>query len=127
VSTTTLADGTFDLTVQKGSYEVFVVKGNGKIFYFFNEDGTPTMVEANATLRNVTADSQTIDKTNINIIEWHKTRPGKGPYRTAGGDPAANVLIGRHVRTRQWASGQVGKFAVGGLCSGTRLFGGMKT
>lgn len=121
VSATTGPDGAFDLTVQKGSYEVFVVKGNGKIFYFFNEDGTPTMVEANAQLRNVTADSQTIDKTNIDILECDKTLTGRVTFRTAGGDPAPNVLISAFTSEQRAVglTGQDGKYAVGGLCNGT--------
>ncbi len=118
VSTQTNVDGNFDLNVDAGSYEVFVIKSNGRIFYFYNEDGTPTQNQSSATLRTVaTAD---VPDTNINITECDKTLTGKVTYRNADGDPAANVLVIVFNETQKamGITGEDGKYAIGGLCDG---------
>lgn len=118
VSAQTDAEGYFDLSVDAGSYEVFVTKSNGKIFYFYNEDGTPTQNQSSATLRTVA--STDVGKTNINITECDKMLTGKVTYRNADGDPAANVLIIAFNETKKamGITGEDGKYTIGGLCDG---------
>lgn len=128
ISTTTGADGAYSLSVPKGTYEVFVIKNNGKIFYFYNEDGTPTQNQGNALLRTVSSDGQTVENTNINITECDKTLIGKVTYRSESGDPAANLLISVSNVTKRalGLTGQDGKYTVGGLCDGVAYTVDMK-
>ncbi len=112
-------NGSYDLEVKPGgNYEVFVIKGNGRIFYFYNEDGTPTQKESNAVLRTVTSAAQPVLNTNIDIAECNKTLTGEVTYRTAGGDPVANALITVSTATQRaiGLTGQDGRYSVGGLC-----------
>ncbi len=117
ISTQTDAQGNYSLSVPVGSYEIFVIKGNGKIFYFANMDGTPTQNQANAVLRVVTANITELPNSNINITEADKILTGKVTLRTATGDPAANVLITvTDAKTRaQGLTGVDGRYQVGGL------------
>jgi predicted aconitase with swiveling domain len=119
ISTQTDGSGNYSLSVPVGTYEVFVIKSNGKIFYFYNENGTPTQNESGALLRTV-AGAQTVANTNIDITECDKTLGGKVTYRTATGDPAANVLITAQSSTGRalGLTGQDGAYTVGGLCNG---------
>lgn len=118
VQATTNASGDFDLKVDPGTYEVFVIKGNGKIFYFFNEDGTPTQSESSATLRTVS--SAAVLNTNINITECDLTLTGKVTKGTAA-EPVSNALITATTATQKalGVTGQDGRYSVGGLCNGT--------
>lgn len=113
-------NGDYTLNVPVGAYEVFVIKGNGKIFYFANADGTPTQNESGAVLRVVTASDTELPNTNINITEADRTLTGKVTYRFATGDPAANVLITvSDAKTRAMGlTGQDGRYTVGGLEGG---------
>jgi hypothetical protein len=119
ISTQTDGSGNYSLSVPVGVYEIFVIKSNGKIFYFYNENGTPTQNESGALLRTV-AGAQTVANTNIDITECDKTLGGKVTYRTATGDPAANVLITAQSSTGRalGLTGQDGAYTVGGLCNG---------
>jgi hypothetical protein len=119
ISTTTGSGGAYSLSVPKGKYEVFVIKNNGKIFYFYNTDGTPTQNQSGAVLREITADAQTVANTNINVTECDKTLSGKVTYKWATGDPAANVLISVFNLTKQASglTGQDGRYTVSGLCN----------
>lgn len=121
ISTQTInTDGDFILSVPVGTYEVFVIKSNGKIFYFANVDGTPTQNESNAVLRVVTPSDTELLNTNISITESDKTLGGKVTYKWATGDPAANVLITvSDAKTRaQGLTGQDGRYTIGGLEGG---------
>ncbi len=120
ISTTTGTGGAYSLSVPKGTYEIFVIKGNGKIFYFYNADGTPTQNEGNAKLLTVSTDGQTVANTNINITECDVTLTGKVTYRSASGDPAANVLlsVANATKSALGLTGQDGGYTVGGLCDG---------
>ncbi len=119
VQTTVGTGGLYDLKVKPGTYEVFVIKGNGKIFYFYNVDGTPTQTESGATLRTVTT-GDPVANTNINITEADKTLTGKVTFRTATGDPAANVLIAVSTATQRalGLTGQDGQYSITGLING---------
>lgn len=122
VQSVTLVDGSYDLKVKAGtsqspaSYEVFVIKKNGKIFYY-NSSGTPTQLESQATTIPVTS-AQSINNINIDVTEFDKALTGK--VSTSGGDPVANALITvSSVTTRAIAlTGQDGTYTVTGLASG---------
>lgn len=118
VQAATDASGNFDLTVDPGTYQVFVIKANGSIFYFFNENGTPTQSESSATLRIVS--SVTIINTNIDISECNLTLTGR-VTKGAAGEPVANALITAATATQRAlaVTGQDGRYSVGGLCQGT--------
>ncbi len=118
VQATSGTGGVYSLTVKPGTYEIFVIKGNGKIFYH-SADGTPVQNESGAAL--VTAvDQITASGTNINITESDKTLTGKVTYRTATGDPAANVLITVYTDTQRALAltGQDGAYSITGLFNG---------
>jgi len=125
VSTQTIGDGSYNLTVDPGTYEVFVIKSNGTIFYFYNENGTPTQNEFGATLRTVS--NATVANTNINITECDKTLVGK--VTKENGDPVANVLIVVFNATKKvmGITGEDGEYSVGGLCNGMLYTVEMKT
>lgn len=118
VQATTDVNGDFDLTVDPGTYEVFVIKGNGKIFYFFNADGTPTQSESSAKL--VTVSTASVLNTNINIAECDLALTGKVTKGVAG-EPVSNALITAVTATQRalGVTGLDGRYSVGGLCSGT--------
>lgn len=123
--TTTDLNGDYNLAVTQGTaatpgaYEVFVIKG-GRIFYFYNENGTPTNREFDAQLRMIQSAGQTADNTNINIAESDKTLTGKVTYRTTAGDPVANVLIiaSTNMQRVLALTGQDGKYTISGLVNG---------
>ena len=127
VQATIAAGGTYDLTVKPGTYEVFVIKGNGNIFYFYNTDGTPTQTESNAALVAV-ADGATAAGTNIVITEADKTLTGQVTYRTSTGSPAPNVLITASSATQRalGLTGQDGKYTITGLVGGVTYTVAMK-
>ncbi len=123
VQATTVAGGGYDLGVKPGTYEVFVIKPNGKIFYFYDTtgNGIPTERESSAVLRTVVGFTDTVANTNIDIAECDKTLTGKVTYRSATGDPVANVLIAAFTATNRalGLTGQDGRYSVGGLCDGS--------
>lgn len=118
ISAATNASGDYDLNVAPGTYEVFVIKGNGRIFYFYNENGTPTQSESGAVLRTVPPDQP---NTNIDITECNKTLEGKVTYDTATGESVANVLVTASTATQRalGLTGQDGRYTIGGLCAAT--------
>ncbi|MBN1380491.1 MAG: carboxypeptidase regulatory-like domain-containing protein [Deltaproteobacteria bacterium] len=120
VFTRTISDGTYDLKAAPGTYLIFVIKGNGKIFYFFKEDGTPTQNETYALPRIITDNGQTIANTNIDITEGDRTLEGNVTYLTAGGEPVANALITVSTATEGslGLTSADGHYSVGGLRSG---------
>jgi large repetitive protein len=123
VQTATVAgtSGSYDLGVKAGTYEVFVIKPNGKIFYFYDTtgNGVPTQLESNAVLRTV-AGTATVAGTNIDVTECDKTLTGKVTYGSATGTPAVNVLLSAFTATSRalGLTGQDGRYSVGGLCDG---------
>lgn len=116
----TNGSGAYELGVTAGSYEVFVIKPNGKIFYFYNAGGLATQNEANATILTVAA-SEILEGKNIDLSECNKTLSGKVTYSSSTGDPAANVLITASTANTKsiGVTGQDGQYTVGGLCSAT--------
>jgi len=127
--TTILSDGSFDLKVKNGNYLVFVIKTNGKIFYFHKEDGTPTQNETYAVARTITASNQTLANTNINITEGTQVLQGKVTYTTASGNPVANALVAASTEMEQsLAITDInGRYAISGLKSGQTYTVSMKT
>lgn len=121
VQTTTVTGGVYDLGVKPGTYEVFVIKPNGHIFYFYNVNGTPTQRESGTIPRTVAGASDTVANTNIDIAECDKTLTGKVTYRSATGDPVANVQISAFTATNRalGLTGEDGSYIVGGLCDGS--------
>jgi len=118
VQAATDGSGNFNLTVDPGTYEVFVIKRNGKIFYFYNENGTPTQSEFSAKL--VTVSDTTVGSTNIDITECDLTLTGKVTKGVAA-EPVSNALITAATATQRalGVTGQDGRYSVGGLCNGT--------
>ena len=127
VQAPTNASGEYTLSVNPGSYEVFVIKPNGKIFYFYNAGGLATQNEANATILTV-AGSPLTGK-NIDLTECDKTLSGKVTYSSETGDLAANVLVTAFTANTKavGVTGQDGKYTVGGLCSATTYTVEVKT
>jgi hypothetical protein len=105
-----------------GTYEVFVIKPNGAIFYFYDTTGSgiATQFESRAALRQVPDAVNPVANTNIDIAECDKTLTGKVTYRSSTGDPAVNVVISAFSATSRGIgfTGQDGRYTVGGLCDG---------
>jgi hypothetical protein len=118
---TTDGSGGYSITVPVGTYEIFVIKANGKIFYY-KDGGTATQIEAQVTKLSVTT-TGTYNGKNMNITEGSYSLTGKVTYKRADGDPAANVLV----MARGTAGGAIaltgsdGAYTLSGLNAGTYL------
>jgi hypothetical protein len=114
------AVGAYSFTLAPGIYEIFVIKPNGKIFYY-SSSGT-TQSEAEATLVNLAAGGNP-SGININLLECENTLTGKVAFERADGDPAVGVLItatsdrGNGIAL----TGQDGSYTLSGLCDATYL------
>jgi hypothetical protein len=110
------ASGAYSFVVAPGSYRVFVIKGNGKFFYY--ADGGTTQDEAGATMISVAPGGT---GKNISLTECNNTLSGVVTYKRAGGDPAANVLVSAMSAAGNAASltGPNGSYTLTGLCAGT--------
>ena len=109
--------GDYAFTLTPGDYEVFVIKDNGKVFYY--ADTGTTQNEANATILTITAEAGLTGK-NIDITECDKTLTGKVTLERPDGDPVADALI-----TAASADGRAmtvtagdGTYTLTGLCDG---------
>lgn len=113
------ASGVYGFKLNKGTYELFVIKDNGKIFYYTL--GAATQNEA-ATIPVVVADIDLLEK-NIDVAECSNTLSGKVTFKMEGGDPAANILITAFSDTNSSRAvsmtGQDGAYSLTGLCSAT--------
>lgn len=106
---------TFQLT--PGSYELFVIKQNGKIFYY-SDSGT-TQNESDATVIKVKEGDEITDK-DIDITECKEILTGKVTFDREDGNPVANVLItaiGERGRAIDITKDD-GTYKLTGLCSG---------
>lgn len=112
----TNGSGVYGFTLSPGTYEIFVIKANNKIFYF--KDGSvSTQSEAEATKLVLAANDNPGGK-NIDITECTNVLTGKVTYQRADGDPAANVLI---TATSSGGNGVTmtggnGAYSLSGLC-----------
>jgi len=112
--------GAYSFTLAPGSYEIFVIKDNGKIFYYSSAGATQN--EAETTIINLAGGGSASGK-NIDITECDNVLTGKVAYKSAGGDPAVNVMItatgtaGKGIAL----TGQDGTYSIGGLCPGNYL------
>jgi len=110
--------GVYSFSLAPGNYEIFVIKANGKIFYY--AVGGSTQSEAAATVLTLAAGGALAGK-NIDISECTNTLSGAVTYKRVGGDPAANVLItavsnlGKGIAM----TGPNGSYSIGGLCGAT--------
>ena len=108
--------GLYSFTLPPGTYEIFVIKANNKIFY--HKDGAAsTQSESEATKVVLAADSNPGGK-NIDITECTNTLTGKVTFTRPDGDPAANVLI---TTTSSGGNGIAmtganGAYTISGLC-----------
>jgi hypothetical protein len=120
IFTRTAADGTYDLKVRPGTYQIYLIKENGKIFYFYREDGTPTQNDAYAATRSITTAGQTIANTHINITEGSQILEGKVAYGAADGYGVANVLVAVSTATELslGITNEDGRYTISGLRSG---------
>ncbi|MHB8090129.1 MAG: cohesin domain-containing protein [Syntrophales bacterium] len=112
-------NGAYSFTLTPGSYEIFVIKTNGKIFYYNGVDATQN--EAEAKIINLAGGG--VESGNINIIECDNVLTGKVAYKSAGGDPAANVMVTATSTAGKGIglTGQDGIYSIGGLCPGNYL------
>jgi len=113
-------NGAYSFTLTPGSYEIFVLKANGKIFYY--KEGGATQNQAEETIITL-AGGGTESGKNINIIECDNVLTGMVAYKSANGDPAVNVLITATSAAGKGIAltGQDGAYSIGGLCAGTYL------
>ena len=111
--------GDYLFILAPGDYEVFVIKGFGKVFYY--ADGGSTQSQENATILEVTEDGVLIEK-NIDITECEKTLAGKVTYERLDGDPVVNTLItaiGADGSAAMDVTAADGSYTLSGLCDGT--------
>lgn len=111
-------EGAYTFTLAPGSYEIYVLKANDKIFYYKYIEGSvgATQSETEATILTLIANgSQTA---NMNITECTSALTGKVTWRIAGGDPAANVLItaSSNVGNGTKETDASGAYRIDGLC-----------
>jgi hypothetical protein len=116
----TAVNGDYSFTLSPGKYEIFVIKTNGKIFYY--KDGGATQSEAEATILTVAGGGQLSDK-NLDITEDNNVLTGKVTFKRADGDPAINVLITATSAAGKGIAitGQNGAYSIGGLKPGNYL------
>jgi hypothetical protein len=113
-------NGAYSFTLSPGKYEIFVIKANGKIFYY--KAGGATENESEATVLTLVAGVPQ-PGINLDISECANVLTGKVTFKLVGGDPAANVLItavsnkGRGIAI----TGQDGTYSIGGLCGAQYL------
>ncbi len=111
--------GAYTITVAPGSYEVFVIKSTGKIFYY--ADGGSTQNESAATLLTVAATNSLTGK-DIDITECDKTLTGKVTYERADGDPVEGAMVTAESADGESSAiditGQDGAYTLTGLCDG---------
>ncbi len=109
------ASGIYTLTLPPGRYEIFVIKLNGKVFYY--ADTLATQNPANATIITV-EQGGSIENINIDIEECDKTLTGKVTYERSDGPPVAGALIrATSADSRSVAvTDQMGAYILTGLC-----------
>ena len=113
----TAADGAYEFKLVPGSYQLFVIKENGKIFYY--NATAATQSETAATLITVVTGDNLTGK-NIDIAECTNSLSGQVTLKREGGDPAANILVtafseGKPSRAVAMTQ-QDGSYTLTGLC-----------
>ena len=110
------ASGAFTFTLIPGTYELFVIKANGKIFYY--NQTLATQSEADAT--PITVATTELTGNNINIAECTNSLSGTVTFKREGGDPAANILITAFSDTNSSKAAAItgpdGGYTLTGLC-----------
>jgi len=120
VSTASGADGAFELALAPGTYELFVIKSNGVLFYYdTGSTNNVTQREAKADLLVVEAGS-TINLMTMDVLECDRTLTGKVTYERSDGNPVAYALIQAVSENGQAMAitGADGTYTLSGLCDG---------
>ncbi|MEI7670593.1 MAG: cohesin domain-containing protein [Deltaproteobacteria bacterium] len=113
----TAADGAYEFKLVPGSYQLFVIKENGKIFYY--NATAATQSETAATVITVATGDNLTGK-NIDIAECTNSLEGYVTIKSEGGYPVANILVtvfseGKPSRAVAMTQ-QDGSYTLTGLC-----------
>ena len=120
VSVVTNDSGVYTLTLPPGSYELFVIKESGSVFYYDAEsDGHVTQNEVKADLLTVTAGVPLTGK-DMDIIECDISLAGRVTYERPDGNPVAFALITATSGDKKDSTitGLAGSYTLSGLCEG---------
>ena len=120
VSVVTDGSGVYELTLSPGSYELFVIKDSGAVFYYdADSEGHVTQNEAKADILEVTTTTPLIDK-DMDVIECDETITGKVTYERSDGSPVAFALITATSGDKRAGTitGIDGRYTLSGLCDG---------
>ena len=108
------------LTLSPGSYELFVIKDSGTVFYY--DAGSVGNVNQNDTKADIlevtTTTPLTLDE--MNVIECDETLTGKVTEELSDGNPVAFALITATSGDKRVGTitGVDGTYTLGGLCNG---------
>jgi len=117
---TDVSSGEYTLTLSPGSYELFVIKDSGTVFYYdVDSEGHVTQNEAKADILEVSAGG-TLTGKDMNVIECDETLTGKVTYERSDGRPVAFALITATSGDKRAGTitGVDGTYTLGGLCDG---------
>jgi len=109
------SNGQYQFNLSPGDYQIFVLKENGKVFYY-SDSGT-TQNESEATIIKVRK-GDNISQKDIDITECGLHLHGKVTYDSADGEPVPDVLIiakGKHSRAMDITKSD-GTYELTGLC-----------
>jgi len=118
VSVVTDGSGVYELTLLPGSYELFVIKDSGTVFYYDADSvGNVNQNEAKADILEVPAGGALTGK-DMNVIECDETLTGKVTYERPDGNPVAFALITATSGDKRaiTITGIDGTYTLSGLC-----------
>jgi len=120
VSVVTNNSGEYALTLSPGSYELFVIKDSGTVFYYdAGSFGDVNQNETKADILEVTEGGALTGK-SMNVIECEETLTGKVTYELSDGSPVAFALITATSGDKRTGTitGVDGRYTLSGLCDG---------
>ena len=120
VSVVTNGSGEYALNLSPGSYELFVIKDSGTVFYYdAGSFGDVNQNETKADILEVTKGGALTGK-SMNVIECEETLTGKVTYELSDGSPVAFALISATSGDKRAGTitGVDGTYTLSGLCDG---------